>query len=200
MKALPTLVWDIDDVLNRLTHAWLEQAWLPAHPESRVVYADLIANPPHEALGVSLSEYLVSLDAFRASPVGRELNPTVESLTWFRRHGYRYRHVALTARPLTSAPDAASWVLRHYGRWIRAYGFVPSPRLGENLPAYHTTKADWLEWLHAGDALIDDSLANLNGAGSLGLATVIVPQPWNNATGSLADALESILERVPSPA
>jgi hypothetical protein len=89
--------------------------------------------------------------------------------------------------------------MRHFGRWIRAYGFVPSLRSEENLPAYHSTKADWLEWLHAGDALIDDSPYNLSGARSLGLVTIAVPQPWNDARGSLESTLETILELVPSP-
>lgn len=190
MKQLPTLIWDIDDVLNHLMHDWLEQAWKPTHPDVRISYAELTSNPPHEVLGVSREAYLASLDAFRASPQGRDLTPVPEMLGWFSQHGHRYRHLALTARPLASAPDAAEWVLRHFGRWIRGFGFVPSFRPDEHLPNYHTTKADWLQWISVGDFLIDDSPANFANMQGLSLRTVMIPQPWNSASGSLADALK----------
>jgi FMN phosphatase YigB (HAD superfamily) len=189
---MKTLVWDIDDVLNRLTHDWLEQAWKPAHPECEASYADLLANPPHRALAIPLETFLESLDIFRAGPAGRNLRPVPETLLWFEQHGHRYRHLALTARPLASAPEAAEWVLRHYGRWIRGFGFVPSPRPQDAFPVYHTTKADWLRWIGIGDMLIDDSPSNLAGACEAGLATRLVPQPWNTATGTLNDLLESL--------
>jgi hypothetical protein len=192
MRNKPTLVWDIDDVLNRLTHDWLELCWRPSHPECKTTYAELASNPPHESLGIPLHIYLESLDTFRASTVGRSLAPVPETLAWFQQHGHRYRHLALTARPLASAPDAAEWVLRHYGRWIRGFGFVPSPRLGENLPDYDKTKAEWLQWISIVDVLIDDSPANLAGARQNGIHTVMIPQPWNDAGGALKESLKEL--------
>ncbi len=189
---MKTLVWDIDDVLNRLTHDWLEQAWKPAHPECRASYASIVANPPNRALGIPLETYLDSLDTFRASPAGVNLAPVPETLRWFERHGHRYRHLALTARPLDSAPQAAEWVLKHYGSWIRGFGFVPSSRPQDAFPVYDTTKADWLRWIGVGDVLIDDSPGNLEGARKAGLATRLVPQPWNTASGTLNDVLRSL--------
>ncbi len=189
---MKTLVWDVDDVLNRLTLDWLELAWKPAHPECNASYSSLTANPPHHALGVSLAAYLESLDSFRASAAGRALTPVPETLRWFERHGHRYRHIALTARPLVSAPETAEWVIRHYGRWIRAFGFVPSSRSYEQLPLYDTSKTEWLRWVRAGDVLIDDSPSNLSDASAAGLLTFTVPQPWNDGSGTFEDLLERI--------
>ena len=191
-----TIIWDVDDVLNGLTREWLEHEWRPAHPGCPVQYGGLKANPPHEALGVPLGEYLRSLDRFRACERGRNLAPAPEAVAWFARHGDRCRHVALTARPMESAPDAAEWVFRHFGAWIRAFGFVPSGRPGERIPANDATKADWLAWLGAGDVMIDDSPANLEPCPGLGLESVLVPQPWNRAPGSLGDALRRLTDLV----
>lgn len=194
-----TLVWDIDDVLNRLTHEWLEHGWRAEHPGCRVSYEELSANPPHHALGVPLKAYLDSLDAFRESPRGLNLSPTPETVDWFSRHGDRFRHIALTARPMASAPAAAEWVVRHYGRWIRAFGFVPSPRPDELLPPYASTKGEWLRWIGTGDVLIDDSLANLADARAEGLLTFAPPQPWNGQSGSLSSVLEQLTAALPLP-
>jgi len=187
-----TIIWDIDDVLNGLTREWLEHEWRPAHPGCAVRYEDLHVNPPHEALGVPRDEYLRSLDRFRASERGRNLVPAPEAVAWFERHGDSCRHVALTARPMASAPSAAEWVFRHFGAWIRAFGFVPSGRPAERIPAYDETKADWLAWLGAGDVMIDDAPSNLESCPRLGLEPVLVPQPWNRAAGSLGDTLNRL--------
>lgn len=189
---MKTLVWDIDDVLNRLTHDWLENAWKRAHTECRTPYSALTANPPHKVLEVSLNVYLESLDTFRASPAGRNLLPVPETLLWFENHGHRYRHLALTARPLNTVPEAAEWVMRHYGRWIRGFGFVPSLRPESALPTYDSTKADWLRWIGVGDMLIDDSPSNLAGARAAGLATATIPQPWNKETNTLHEIMDSL--------
>ena len=64
-----TLAWDVDDVLNNLMQVWLEEAWLPVHPECSVTYRELTANPPHREIGASLDEYLASLDDFAARDI-----------------------------------------------------------------------------------------------------------------------------------
>lgn len=184
-----TVIWDVDDVLNDITRRWLEDAWLPRHPRCRIDYGQLTENPPHRLLGVDLQQYLRSLDAYRLSPQAARLAPVPEVLAWFREHGDFCRHVALTARPLRTAPAAAAWVFRHFGRWIRTFHFVPSPRLGQDLPDWERDKEDALRWLGIGDVLIDDSLSNVAGARRAGLAAVTLPRPWNGRSSSLGRAL-----------
>ena len=189
---MKTLIWDVDDVLNRLTFEWFEQFWKRAHADCKVCYESLTSNPPHEVLGVAFADYLDSLDDFRATEHGRNLAPVPEVLSWFEQHGHRYRHIALTARPLSSVPQVADWVFRHYGRWIRGFGFVPSHRPSDNFPSYHNDKGAWLRWIGVGDVLIDDSPTNLAQAQSAGLLPITVPQPWNSASGTFADLLERL--------
>ena len=98
-----TIAWDVDDVLNDLMRAWLETAWKPQDPECRVSYDQLIANPPHLVLGITLADYLGSLDAFRLSDRFAKLVPRPEVLAWFRQHGHGFHHLALTAVPLRCA-------------------------------------------------------------------------------------------------
>jgi hypothetical protein len=187
-----TIIWDIDDVLNNLMQAWLECEWRPQHPDCTVGFVQLRINPPHEVLGITLHEYQVSLDKFRTSEAGRNLAPAPEAIAWFEQHGAHYRHLALTARPFVAVPPAAAWVFRHFGQWIRGFGFVPSPRSGDRAPAYDREKGDWLRWIGVGDILVDDSPANQKAAMELGLKTVLVPQPWNQASGTMRDALSTL--------
>jgi len=189
-----TIVWDVDDVLNAFTREWFERVWQPAHPEGSLAYTDLRANPPHEILGASLEEYHASIDRFRASTEGRQLPPVAEVAHWFAEHGHRFRHVALTARPLASAGFAADWVCTHFGRWIRAFGFVPSAR-GRETVQYDSTKAGWLEWVRCGDIFVDDNPSNLAEVAALGLSTLVVPQPWNGGVGTIHDVLDQITAR-----
>jgi hypothetical protein len=131
-------------------------------------------------LHIECEEYLASLDAFRASPEARAMQPNPDLLEWFRAHGSEYRHVALTARPLESAPHAAEWLFRHFGAWFRCFGVVPT-RLDLTAPRYDRHKGDFLRWLDAADYFVDDSPANIEQARALGLRTLLYPQPWNTA-------------------
>lgn len=186
---MKTIVWDVDDVLNDLTRVWFETSWQREHPESAGLrYEDLTENPPHRILRCSLADYLASLDAFRSSEAAA-LPPREELLRWLERHGAAFRHVALTAVPAFAAPISAAWVMRHYGRWIRLFGFVPSPRPGDNFPIYDESKAAFLQQLAKADFFVDDRPDNLEGARDLGIVTLTEPRPWNKAT-------ESPLERL----
>lgn len=187
-----TIVWDVDDVLNSLTRDWLTQEWLPAHPECRLGYSDLTENPPHQILGVEKNVFLQSLDKYRFSAHARDTAPVAAVYDWFREHGPRCSHIALTARPLATIPPLSSWLFQHFGPWIRAFGFVPSPRPDDRSPRYHAAKQDWLKWISAGDIFVDDNSDNIQQAAALGLKTILIPQPWNNATGTLHDALNSL--------
>jgi hypothetical protein len=192
---MKTIVWDVDDVLNDLMRFWFETAWRPAHPDCRVGYHGLSQNPPHHLLGVDLHGYLASLDAFRLSGAFQAMPPVIEVLRWFEDFGPRYRHVALTAAPLRSVSISAEWVLRHFGRWIRAFGFVPSRRPGESLPLYDRDKADYLRWLNAADILIDDNPIHVEAARAMGLEAILIARPWSRHGVSLTEALQCLTEQ-----
>src|SRR5258708_13968189 len=120
-----TIVWDVDDVLNNLTEFWLA-GWRGTHPEAILDYPSISKNPPHDLLSISFETYLESLDRIRSSVEAHEkltANPLIKE--WLSRHGHRYRHMALTARPGHAAGPAAAWVLRHFGAWIRSVAFGP---------------------------------------------------------------------------
>ena len=186
-----TIVWDVDDVLNDLMRCWFLHGWLPEHPECRVPYEALTCNPPHAVLGVQINEYLASMDRFRKTEQGCNLSADPQVLEWFRGRGHRFRHVALTARPLETAPDVAHWVFRHFGAWIRCFGVVPS-RPEDGVPVYDRTKGEYLAWLGRGNVLVDDSNDNIAQAASLGLRTLQCAQPWNTSALTISAVLQEL--------
>jgi hypothetical protein len=175
---MKTIVWDVDDVLNTLLATWLETAWRPTHPSCTVTCAQLTENPPQRLLGITAAEYRQSLDEFRLNRFG-QLHPVAEIVAWFETHGGNFRHIALTATPLHTAPGSAAWVMRHFGRWIRTFAVVPSPRPDDLGPAYDRSKADYLRWWGQADILVDDHPAHVIAAQKLGLTGLLVVQPWN---------------------
>jgi len=187
-----TIIWDVDDVLNALTHDWFHHEWLPSHPECRLDYAGLTQNPPHRILGVEEITYLRSLDKYRLSSHARAARPVPDIQAWFQKHGAGCSHIALTARPLATVPPLAAWLFEHFGLWIRAFGFVPSARPNCLAPACHAGKGDWLKWISAGDIFVDDNPQNIEQAAALGLKTILIPQPWNKAGDTLPEALNSL--------
>jgi hypothetical protein len=188
---MPTVVWDVDDVLNDLMAAWLGNAWAPAHADRPVSYADLRSNPPHEQLGIELGDYHASLDGFRLGDGYAAMAPNPAILAWLEVNGERCRHVALTATAFRAAPSTAAWVLRNFGRWIREFAYIPADRSGEDLPRYEADKGAWLARLDGPVVLVDDSPANLAAAARAGAVAVRWPQPWNGG-GTPADALAEL--------
>jgi hypothetical protein len=183
-----TIFWDVDDVLNDLMRAWFVEAWKPARPECTLSYSDITENPPDRVLGVGRAEYLDSLDAYRASDRIRDLRPNTDILQWLRESGHRYRHAALTARPLASAPSAAEWLFRNFGGWLRSFCLVPS-RPPADVPVYDRDKGDFLQWFAKPGVLIDDTEENTRAAERLGLRTILYPQPWNHSTLTVPETL-----------
>lgn len=181
-----TIAWDIDDVLNNLTEAWL--ATQPAPPP----FHSLTCNPPEELLGLSRAQYLESLDHFRGTRYA-SLCPNPSILAWFKLHGHRARHVALSAVPRTFAPVSASWVLTYFGDWIRSFSFVPSPRPTDSHPVYDRSKGEFLAHTDKIDVLVEDTEANVLSARQLGLTACLYPQPWNSAKDSSVEELLSHL-------
>jgi hypothetical protein len=188
-----TIVWDVDDVLNDLMRAWFESVWKPAHPESRLGYEDIIDNPPYRSLGIAKAEYLASLDAFRLSEAARRMAPNPAVLEWLRGYGGKFRHVALTARPLDAAPAAAEWVFRNFGEYFRCFGVVPS-RPSPATTLYDRDKGDFLGWLGSADFFIDDNAETLGAALKPRLRTLLYPQPWNRAVHTVGDVLRTLTE------
>lgn len=176
-----TLVWDVDDVLNDLMRCWLEQAWRREAPGCRVGYEDLVENPPHRLLGCTLDRYLDSLDRFRLGRGFADLQPRPEILAWFQRHGARFHHVALSSVPLAACHLSAEWTLRHLGRWLRTYRFVPSHRPHDPAPVLDLDKAACLRRMPQVSLFIDDNEDNVAAAREAGFETVLFPRPWNSA-------------------
>lgn len=191
-KKMKTIVWDVDDVLNGLMYSWFQEHRDLYNPSSTLKYQDLTQNPPHEILGITINEYLSSLDNFRNSEKGRNLKPSQQILDWFKRDGAKFRHIILTARSKQTVPGLAEWVFHYFGDWIRTLSFIPANRQGEKLPIYDKCKADFLKWLGKADYFIDDSAENVKAAEEIGSTSFLFPQPWNN--GQLT--VEQILEKI----
>jgi len=190
---MKTIIWDIDDILNDLTRSWLNNAWLPAHPDCPMHYDILTQNPPHNLLGIDKTEYLVSLDTFRLSAKAEEMVPDAHVMEWFSSHGEKFRHIALTARPRGTVAVAIAWVLKHYGKWFQTFSYVPAQRPGEPLGHPDLEKHEFLSWLSKADVFIDDSPHNVEEAGKLGIQSFLAAQPWNNSTYTLIDILNGLI-------
>lgn len=189
---MKTIIWDVDDVLNDLIYSWFKEYRRVYDPNSNLSYHDLIQNPPHEILGITLNEYKLSLDNYRNSEKGRNLKPNEQIINWLRKDGAKFRHIALTARPKQTIPFLAEWIFHHFGDWIRTLSFIPSYREDEKLPVYDKTKTDFIIWLGKADYFIDDSEENIKAAEEIGITSFLFPQPWND--GKLT--VEKILKKI----
>ncbi len=196
MRNQPTVVWDIDDVLNDLTRVWLERCWRKSHPKCRRRYVELAENPPHRILGIPKEDYLASLDRFRLSGAYARLKPNPEILAWFERSGGRYRHLALSAVPLAAAGVSCAWLFKHFGRWIRSFHVVPSARPGQRVCGNRETKSEFLKRWGGADFFVDDNEENVRSAASAGIRTFLRPQPWNRGRGSVKDMLRKMESRL----
>jgi len=192
MRKIKTIAWDIDDVLNNLTKAWFELAWLPEHPDCDLRFQQIKSNPPHDLLRVPKEEYLASLDQFRLSPDAASMQPDNALVNWFIDHGNQYRHIALTARPRDTVSPAIQWLLKHFGAWFQAFAFVPAERPGQSSMQPDRSKADFLAWLGRADFFIDDSNENCLAAQELGIQSFLVAQPWNVSRLTVNDILKLI--------
>jgi hypothetical protein len=193
---MKTIVWDLDDVLNSLLESWLALAWLPEHPECRLAYHQLRSNPPLRELQATREAYLSSLDRFRLSGPAQELRPHPLVMAWFEQQGSRFHHHVLTARPSRTIAPAAAWVFAHFGRWVRHFHFVPSPRPGDAFPAYDRTKAEVLGHIGPVDFFVDDSPENVRQAAAQGIRAFLFPQPWNQSVHSIESILADLAEDV----
>ncbi len=187
-----TIAWDVDDILNDLMRRWLEDKWLPGHPGLKIAFAQITENTPEKIIGVTREEYRKSLDDYRLSGAYFKLAPDAQVMDWFSANGDKARHIVLTAVPAKAAHISAEWVMRNFGKWIRSFNFVPSPRPGEDIPDYGRTKADYLEWLGKVDLLIEDSQENILQAQEKGIKGILVAKPWNKSKLSVKETLAQI--------
>lgn len=190
---MQTIFWDIDDVLNDLMKRWFEDLWLRENPQCTIKYSDIKENPPHRILGVTLENYLVSLDHYREK-FYRYLNPRQEIISWFEKYGDKARHIAVSAVPLSAVPASAEWLFSHYGLWIRTIHVVPSFRQGEKMIEYDKSKADFFVWLSKKGIFVDDNEANFKFLENSLIKCVLWPQPWNSSCLSPKDTLEILTD------
>jgi hypothetical protein len=183
---LISIAWDIDDVLNDFMRNWLDYIKASGECSGSFKYNDLTTNPPHGIFDGELDRYLASLDAFREKSLPG-LAPQKKMLEWFEKNGHEYRHIALTAIPRRFAPESASWLMKHFGKWIRSYNFVPSFRANDIIPSYDDDKKGFLTWIGKVDLLIEDNEKNILDAYSLGIKTCMFPRPWNSAKAKGVD-------------
>jgi hypothetical protein len=191
-----TIAWDVDDILNNLMEYWLEQKWNKDHPQCNLKFNEIYINSPEALLETSKQEYLASLDEFRLSTAFGDMEPNPKILEWFRQYGGRARHLVLTAVPLECAHASAEWVMRHFGKWIRTFHFVPSYREGVDCPRYDQTKAEFLHWIDKVDVLVEDNEANAIAASKADVRGMLVDRPWNSSELSLEDALKELTSLV----
>lgn len=184
----PRIIWDLDDTLNELMKGWL--AWHQRGAVAPIKFHAIHENPPHRLLNIDASEYLDSLDCFRNSSEARELRPVAAIRAWFEQHGFAFDHHVVTARPIATVPAAAEWVFRHFGRWVRHFHFAPARRAGEDVPDSGVAKREIIAQFQRAEFFIDDSPENLDGARDLVGETLLIPQPWNGARGSIRDVLD----------
>lgn len=188
-----TIAWDVDDVLNSMMQEWFLR-YAREQKVGTLDYSGLKSNPPHEILGITLQQYLASLDSFRGSSF-LNLKPTKELILWFDQHGHKFRHIALTLVPHRFAPISARWVITHFGKWIRSFNYVPSFRTGDNIPSYDADKGDFLAWFRNAQILIDDNEGNIAKAKSLGMSTCLFPRPWNEKRDQdISECLEKLTD------
>jgi len=192
-----TIAWDVDDVLNELMRVWFAEIWELSHPDCGLHYDDIRENPPDRILGIEREEYLRSLDLFRTSERARRMAPNCAVLHWLELYGSKCRHIALTARPLDSVPAAAEWVFRHFGGHLRSFGVVPS-RLDPDMPVYDADKGGFLRWFSGSTVLVDDSAENVCAAKASGVQGLLYPQPWNESSNTVAEALDHLTGMVAS--
>jgi hypothetical protein len=193
MSAPPIIVWDVDDVLNRLMFFWLGY-WNEIN-NTDVSYSDVFQNPPHSILGISREDYFDSLDGFRNSESGKNVLENDIVKNWFENHGNRFSHVACTARPIETMPNQSRWVYHNYGNWIHTVHAASSRRY-DNQNDHTITKVEFITWIKRPVLFIDDSEENIRSVSGTGVDTMLYPQPWNNADISEHEFMEDLNSRL----
>ena len=193
MSEPPIIVWDADDVLNRLMFSWLDY-WNTIN-NTNASYSELSQNPPDSIIGISRKEYIDSLDGFRNSESGKKVLTNDIVKNWFENHGNKFKHVACTARPIETMPNQAWWIYYNYGKWIHTVHAAKTVRdlMDNHHPA---TKADFISWMNKEVLFIDDSEENVNAVSETGSETMLYPQPWNSSKHSEEEFIAKLNEKL----
>lgn len=193
MPNTPIIIWDIDDVLNCLMVSWLNH-WNQNH-DSNINLIDIKKNPPHRVLGVTKDYYFNSLDEFRNSEDGKNVQENFSVKTWFEKNGDRFKHIACTARPIETMPNQAWWIFHNYGRWIKTV-HAASPIRDIKKDFQISSKADFISWIGTDAIFIDDIEENINTVSKIGVDTILYPQPWNSSKHSEEEFITKLNEKL----
>ena len=79
--------------------------------------------------------------------------------------------------------------MRHFGRWIRTFHVVPTPRDDDPAPEYEQSKAESLKHFRDVDVFVDDTPCNLAAVAESGVKAVAFPRPWNANRTSVRETL-----------
>ena len=193
MSELPIIVWDVDDVLNRLMDSWLK-SWNQKN-DLNVALMNIKDNPPHEILKISKETYFNSLDDFRNSEAGINVEENSTVKNWFENHGSRFYHMACSARPIHTMPNQAWWIYHNYGQWIHTVHVAGTGR-NKEMDYKNISKADFISWIDKEVLFIDDSEENVNAVSETGSETMLYPQPWNSSKHSEEEFIAKLNEKL----
>lgn len=178
MKAKCVVLWDIDDVLNKLTSELIAARGIALRSVSSP-FGDVTAW--FSAQGIDKDDYLNSLDEFRRFEYCR-LSPNKDLIPLMVQVLERgASNLALSSCPTPFFSQVSEWVMRHFGPWLSGVNFVPSQRPGVLSGSNLATKHDFVSLLKGPSLLIDDSLDNLAGLNPP-QSGLLYPQPWNSTT------------------
>ena len=82
--------------------------------------------------------------------------------------------------PSLAASISAQWVMEHFGRWIRTFHFIPSPRKSADDPLYDNSKVEYMKRMQTIDLLVEDNADNLLGLENIQKKGLLVARPWNH--------------------
>jgi len=116
-------------------------------------------------------------------------------IDWFRLHGRKAEHFVVTSVPLIAAHLSAEWVFSHFGKWVRSFNIVPSPREGDHDHGV-SRKSDFLRTFAKVDIVVEDNLETIRSMREMGISTVTIPRPWNDSMETLEYTLNGLANLV----
>jgi len=183
---MKNIFWDIDDVLNNLMLEFVND--YNTKNSTSHNYNDIKKNPPNNILGITEDCYKKELDSFRLSKY-LNLQPNREIMKWFQKNGDNFQHIVITSAPLKTVHLSFTWLVENYGRWFRAFNFLPAYRSGADLPIIYNDKNSILELYKNVDYYIDDNPTNVDAALRLGINALLFPAPWNKNADSTINSI-----------
>jgi hypothetical protein len=104
--------------------------------------------------------------------------------------------MALSAAPMSIAPESANWVLSHFGKWIQSTLYVPSFRADYKVESVMFSGKEEAVML-LGGILVDDSPENVKKVLNTGGRALLFPAPWNeNRNMSRKEFFDLLLKEI----